>query len=611
MEFNYVKEYEDAGIPFPKQEKAFRHTSVFTFNERLITYMKSKCPKGKQIDFVRIIDSNLREYVSGKGANLPQSKRAIVSNRIENIYRNMLKEIRNGTEIQETHLSINCPSNQHWYNFGTEIGFDKIFRNGILKYRRFAILIGKDIKTKVNMYAICNVSNAGWYDVLNWNRICAERPSIFLIEVFPNTEIPYTDPIDSPNEDFYNTIHMREEFLSKFCYAFTDGKTSIEPLKRLFGAANIDLEPIAIPKEILNPNQMLYAYTSNLESWRPFPRECGHDWDSEMSEPGYIDYLFLTSKHSYNEILNFINWAANNPNVSEINITLYRTAFRSKVVESLIQAARNGIKVHAYVELTARGDELHNLKVYEMLNAERNISVRSGVLNHKVHAKMMLIHMKDNRWHALTSTGNFNENTAKMYRDYIYITNRSDIVDYLRHEFFLIYERRSENYKNMIEEQIESLRNTLYKEIINCTETARAGGQASIVIKCNHLVDPTAIGLLNRAAEAGVSVTCVVRTTLGLKSNPDIGFKVFSVVGQYLEHDRVYMFITNDNMNVYLSSADLMFRNLYNRLETLVKVEPKPLCMEILYDVMSIISPTAQNTFVDEITPNYTLDIFS
>ena len=605
---NYVREYEEAGLPYPKMEKGIRHTSVFTFNERLITYMRSKCPKGKRIDFVRIIDSNLREYVSCRGANLPQSKRVIAVNRIENIYQNMLSEIRRGTEIQESHLTINCPSSSHWYNFETNMGFNRIFHNGILKTRRFVILIGKRKEDGQNIYAICQVSNAGWYDILNWEKVCVAKPEIFLIEVFPNQEIPYTEPIDSPNEDFYNTIHLREEFLSKFCYVYVAAKQTLNSLKSLLGVAMVDLEPIAVPREILNPDQMILSHQHKLEEWHSQPIPLDFDWNTAMQfHP--MEQIFYTTKNSYEDVLSFIDHVVMNPETVEIDITLYRTAFRSKIVNDLILAARNGIKVKVYIELTARGDEMHNLKVYQMLRAEKNIEVRSGVLNHKVHAKMMIVEMKGNRFIGLVSTGNFNEDTAKIYKDFVYITSDEKTIVDLSREFGLIFERRDPFYNKKVDELIASKRNTIYRNIEKMTESAKRGNHPNIIFKCNHLVDPTTIRLLTEAAEAGVKVTCIVRTTIGLKSNPDIGLSVYSAVGQFLEHDRVYIF-SDEELSVYLSSADLMYRNLYNRIESLVKIQSKPIAMDILYRVLESISTTAKNVFVDEIDPNYTLDIF-
>lgn len=276
----------------------------------------------------------------------------------------------------------------------------------------------------------------------------------------------------------------------------------------------------------------------------------------------------------YNTFLKFHSYICKDPSVETIFMTLYRTAKDSVIVRNLIEAASIYNKnVYVYVELTARGDEEHNLQVVkELLSGD--VHVKVGYLGYKVHAKMCIAIKEDLSFIGHIGTGNYNEKTAECYTDFQLFTTNQKLCSNLSKIVMGIFEDKlplSLKYRDISDFSHApiNLRDHFIQEIdwVSNGFYALEGKKKRILIKCNHLYDKSIIYKLYRAAEAGVEVKIICRTCCGII--PRENLEVRSKLGYYLEHDRFYIF---GDDKYYISSSDLMTRNLSKRVELMIPI---------------------------------------
>ena len=290
------------------------------------------------------------------------------------------------------------------------------------------------------------------------------------------------------------------------------------------------------------------------------------DWLRESNRLCYYPY------HDFRVITKLLASAAIDPKVREIRINLYRVAQNSRVVAALVNAVRNQKRVIAVVELQARFDEQANIHWSNELS-DAGVEVIYGVPGLKVHCKLISIVREEggrDRYYSHFGTGNFNESTARFYCDFSLLS--SD--DKLGEDAYRVFDFIQQPHLQPDYHHIWMSPHTNRPNILACIDreiaAAAAGEPAEIFIKCNNLVDSEVIDHLYRASIAGVQVRIIVRSmcallcqTKGLSDN----IKVISLVDKYLEHARVYAFHNGGDARVYLSSADLMTRNLDHRVE--------------------------------------------
>lgn len=289
------------------------------------------------------------------------------------------------------------------------------------------------------------------------------------------------------------------------------------------------------------------------------------------------DIMLHLPYHSFNHIIDLLREAAIDPAVRTIRINIYRVAKDSSIVNALINAARNGKRVLVIVELAARFDEENNIKVTQALQ-EAGARVIPGVQGLKVHCKLIQISRREgNRTvrYAHVGTGNFNENTAGIYTDISLLTANQELAAEVRKvfDFFESNFQRSQ-YRHLILSPFSTRRklNDLINEEI---DLAMAGKPAWLTFKVNNLVDAAVIRKLYEASQAGVKVNLIVRGTCSLV--PGIpgqseNINAVSIVGRYLEHSRIYAFGNGGKPLYFISSADLMTRNLDFRVEVTVPI---------------------------------------
>ena len=299
------------------------------------------------------------------------------------------------------------------------------------------------------------------------------------------------------------------------------------------------------------------------------------------------DYLVNAPYQSYSYIIKFLREAALDPNVSTIKITLYRLAKNSQIVSSLISAAKNGKKVVVQIELQARFDEASNISYAEQMQTE-GILLIFGVKGLKVHSKICLVERIVNgklKRYGIISTGNFNESTAKIYTDVSLFTAHQEILKDVSKVFdFFMVNYRIHRYRHLVVSP-HYTRTRFYKLIDKEILNANLGKSAYIKLKMNSLSDIKIIDKLYEASRAGVKIQLIIRGICSLIPNVkgmSENIEAISIVDNYLEHSRVYIFGNNNNPEVFISSADLMTRNIDGRVEVTCPIYDEDIKNELI-----------------------------
>lgn len=284
------------------------------------------------------------------------------------------------------------------------------------------------------------------------------------------------------------------------------------------------------------------------------------------------DFLINLPYQSFDYIIHFLREAAIDPRVTTIQITLYRLASNSRIINALINASRNGKKVVCLVELKARFDEQANIYWTNRLE-EEGIHVNYGITGYKVHTKICMVTRLEKgkkTYYANLATGNFNEKTAKIYCDHSLFTADERITLELNKVFENIEKKNiSKDYNHLIVSPLET-RKKLFVFIDREIKNAKSGKKAYMILKMNSLADEATIKKLYDASNAGVIIKLIIRGMCCLVPNK-VGFseniEVISIIDKFLEHARIWIFANSGKEEVYLLSADLMTRNLDHRIE--------------------------------------------
>lgn len=299
------------------------------------------------------------------------------------------------------------------------------------------------------------------------------------------------------------------------------------------------------------------------------------------------DFLIHTPFQSFNYIVKFLREAALDPKVTSIKITLYRLAKNSQIISSLINAAKNGKKVMVQIELQARFDETSNINYAEIMQAE-GIRLIFGVKGLKVHSKICVIERLESKKikrYGFISTGNFNESTSALYTDVTLLTADARIMKEVNKVFeFFEVNYKIYRYKDLIVSP-HYTRLKFAKLIDEQIEKALDNKPAMIRLKMNSLSDYKMIDKLYDASRAGVKIQLIVRGICclipgipGLSDN----IEAISIVDNLLEHSRIYIFGTDEDAKVYISSADFMTRNIDERVEVSCPVYDNDIKTELI-----------------------------
>lgn len=346
-----------------------------------------------------------------------------------------------------------------------------------------------------------------------------------------------------------------------------------------------DIYPLNGPLDFTSLNQISKIDRHDLKD-RPFTPVIPPDLRLRTEENGSIfaairqgDILLHLPYDSFTPVIDFLNTAARDPNVLAIKQTLYRTGSNSPVIQALLTAARDyGKQVAVLVELKARFDEESNIGWAKLLEQE-GVHVTYGLLGLKTHSKMALVVRREGdhivRYLHL-GTGNYNHQTATVYEDLGLFTCDEELAAEVTHLFnYLTGYSAKDDYHKLLVAPI-NLRQRFEDLIQQEINNQKNGGKGRIIFKMNHLVDKPFTRLLYQASQAGVQIDLITRGMCSLRPGiPGLSenIRVISVVGRFLEHSRVYYFHNNGDEKILMGSADLMPRNLNDRVEVLFEVE--------------------------------------
>ncbi|MGC8640222.1 MAG: polyphosphate kinase 1 [Isosphaeraceae bacterium] len=321
------------------------------------------------------------------------------------------------------------------------------------------------------------------------------------------------------------------------------------------------------------------------------------------------DILVHHPYESFGTVVQFIEQAADDPQVLAIKMTLYRTADSNPIINALARAAENGKQVTALVELQARLDEENNIDKARMLQ-KAGVHVVYGIVGLKTHCKAALVVRREHdgiRRYVHLGTGNYNPTTARLYTDLTYFTCRPEFGEDASAVFNLLtgYSQGGPWKKFVVAPM--HLASRLESLIERETEHAKAGRPARIIAKMNSLVDPKIIGTLYEASTGGVKIDLLIRGICCLRpgvAGASENIRVISILDKYLEHSRIAYFLNDGQPEVFLSSADWMPRNFRRRVELMFPIEAPALRSRIIDRILAIV--LSDNVKARELQPDGT-----
>lgn len=427
------------------------------------------------------------------------------------------------------------------------------------------------IPGKHGVIAIEDLVKANMKSVIRGRRIVKVVPFSILrsAEIFVQPG-RYMDPYELIKE----TLHEREKSWVTQLEIGTSDKGCIKAIRRLipmdpntiiFATETIRLSDLKkIPSSIYKDDDK----PKKFEPYDTFPRENIFDYIKQA------DRLCFHPYESYDgSMVRFLEEASVDPDVTSIRICLYRVADRSRIIDALLKAAENGKLVTVLVELKARFDEKHNMQLASILR-EGGIRIIYTKPEIKTHAKVCLVTRQEKkglRIYSHVGTGNYSETNSRLYTDYSYFTADQEIGTDLTQFFNLLTSDQGDFKSRKIIYAPYNLKSTIIDEINKQIKRAKNDKSAQIIIKCNGLTDEGVAGRLVEAAKAGVKVILIIRSSCIIQ--PQKNIKIYSIVGRFLEHSRIYVFGPEKNCQVYIGSSDMMTRNLSRRNELLLLVE--------------------------------------
>ena len=418
-----------------------------------------------------------------------------------------------------------------------------------------------------------------------------EDISAYMIKITRNAELDLDTDL---NKSFIETISTSVEGRKRaepvrFIYDKLIDEEMLRFLKEKMGIQSTD-SVIAGGRYHNRRDYMNFPHCERKElmykPFHPYPIKDLKVEESLFSQIAQRDYLQYTPYHSFSYLIRFLREAALDPKVKSIKITIYRLAKQSQVINSLINAVKNGKKVTVQIELQARFDETANIHYAEQLQRE-GVNTIFGIRGLKVHSKIGVIEREENGKtyrYGFISTGNFNESSAKIYTDYTLFTAHQEILDEINRVFkFFDTPFQVFQYKHLLVSP-HYTKTTFLSLIDREIALAKEGKEAFLKLKMNGLTNEEMIEKLYEASQAGVKIQMIVRGVCGLL--PQVqglseNIEVISIVDRFLEHSRLYIFGNDGNPLYYISSADWMSRNLNNRVEVSCPIYQKDIQQQL------------------------------
>ncbi len=616
-----------------------RDLNWLSFNERVLQEASDKTnPLYERIKFLAIFSSNLDEYFRVRVSQLRQIKKVKKSIRIKLALRPnkttklILEKVKlqqqKFGEIYRTQIipelaenGIRLIDSEHFNKVQKE-NAGEYFKNKIAPHlKTLKIDLSENpeqfLENKVLYFAITFKNNehlgliniptdkCGRFVLFNNNVITYlddiirnELPILFPDEIISgvyeiklsrDAELYIDDEFDGVlAEKIYESLAQRTDGqATRLLYNASMPEVTQKKLRKLLKLGEIDMMPggeyhnfsdfFSFPDPTNNPEL-------HFEKFLPVKHkvlENTKDYFAEISEK---DQLVHFPYMSFNYVESFLEQAANDPDVEEIKISLYRVD-ESKLTSILLKALEKGKKVTVFVEAKARFDEENNLEWGRKFK-EKGAEVIFSFPKIKVHSKILLVVRRENDKavnYAYIGTGNFNSKTSKIYCDHAIFTADKRLTK----EIFRIFNVLEGKMIVPREEHLFispfSTRKNFTSLIMNEIENALSGKKAAITAKMNSLEDPEIIELLYKASNAGVKIrllirgfTCLIAGIPGMSEN----IYITSIIDQFLEHGRIYLFENGGDQKIFFGSADWMTRNLDSRIEVIAPIYDKDIAAE-------------------------------
>ncbi|WP_262123304.1 RNA degradosome polyphosphate kinase [Anaerococcus sp. Marseille-Q5996] len=421
----------------------------------------------------------------------------------------------------------------------------------------------------------------------------------YIISLTRNTDISYDDDDYDVDQDFrdYMKGKLKKRKRLHPVRLEVDNDLSDESLEFLKTQFDLDKKNIFVTKSLMQAG-FLFGLVEDLpeniiakHTHEPFSPQASAmvDPNRPMMEQINEKDIFLSFPYeSMDPVIRLLEEAAEDESVVSIKITLYRIAHDSKIAKALIKASENGKDVIVLMELRARFDEDNNILWSSKLE-DAGCKILYGFDNYKTHSKICLITKIDQheniQYITQVATGNYNEKTAKLYTDFSLMTSNGAIGLDAKDLFDNVMLGNLEGeYKNLMVSP-KSMQEGLDKLIDEQIQIQKQGGQGYIRIKLNSISDRILIDKLSEASNEGVKVIMLVRGICCIL--PDVkdrteNIEIYSIVGRFLEHHRVYQFGHRENAKVFISSADFMTRNIRHRMEVAVPIFDEEIKKRIL-----------------------------
>jgi polyphosphate kinase len=587
-----------------------RDISWLSFNERVLDETNRKdLPLGEKVLFLGITNSNLDEFMQVRYPacvnSLSNKELTNVSTAIKNHIAKVNKTYQKFIQSRKLIRRINELNDKN------KKQVVKFFKNNIYPTLNvMTITKQKTLSLHSGMYLLVITEDKDENDKINYieipktlDRFIQVKNEKFCIKIedlikhnlkyiFHNRKIKnsctftitrsaevyiqYNDYMD-PIELVSKTLFERQNSWITRVEVDTSNKSLLKHLKEFLPITPNTLlisEGTVQLSDLKHIPSSIYSDANKIRKFEPYntiPK--GNIFDYIKEEDRLVFHPYESFQSS---VVRFLNDASTDPDVVSIKITLYRVSDNSEIISALLKAADTGKLVTVMVELKARFDEHHNVQISRILT-EGGVRIVYTKPNVKTHAKVCLVTRKEKngklRIYSHVGTGNYSESNAKQYSDYSYFTAKQD-TGYDLSRFFNLMCSDQEPFKsNHITYAPYNMRDVIMNQIDKEIKKAKNKKNGYIVCKCNSFTDDKIANKIVEASKAGVKVDLIIRGACILEPMKNI--KIYSIVGRFLEHSRVYVFSSGRNARVFIGSSDIMYRNLNLRNELLIRVENK------------------------------------
>lgn len=615
-----------------------RELSWLAFNSRVLYYVKDKkLPLNERLKFLSITESNLDEFISVrfsyayKNQNIEPYKEILseikkFKKSQENIFINLKKYLEEKKKIKIVKVKNLDKKDRsvlydYYYNNIFPLLTPVIINSGNyspnLMSGQLSIAVTMKRDNKESLCVIPIFSDTEHIIRIDKNHVvliedvikefCGK--SLFINEEITNIcafrLIKDASVILSHDNNKFIVDRMRDVLdqrnNSEPMFLEIEKEVSQELIHTLISAFKIPSKHIFYSQAMLNYKRFsepLFSQEESYKSFEPFVFENYENYDTLFDALKERDILLHHPYDSYDTVVQFIKQSAHDKDVVAIKQTLYRvSSIDSPIVDALCYAAQSGKKVSVLIEIKARFDEENNINLIEKLK-HAGATVLLGTEYLKTHCKMCIVIRKENnklKVYSHMGTGNYNEKTAKQYVDLSFLTSKRKIgTDLLNIFNILSGHSRPDNKLEKIAYSPVTLRKTLEKNIDREIKHAKNGKRAEIFIKVNSISD-NIIDKLYKAASEGVKVYIICRGICSIVPKKNLYIK--SIVGRFLEHSRIYYFYNNGNPEYYMSSADLLTRNLDRRIEVLISLKDSSVIKQIKW-IIKVYKEDKANSFI-------------